>query len=91
MKKIKLIPPFMVLLSGAVTSVMLFAFGCDFLTALIIILAVLIVFYFLGVILMKILLDLWKKEEKENSEALVSPDGEVIEKAVDNGEKEIEG
>lgn len=90
MKKIKLIPPFMVLLSVAITSIMLFAFGCDFLTSLLIILAVLIVFWFLGVIIMKIFEDLWLKEEKKaKEEEPVSPDGEVIEKEADNGEKEV--
>lgn len=86
MQKIRLIPPFVVLLAGAITSIMLFAFGCDLLTALIIILGVMIVFYFLGVILMKIMLDLWEKEAKKQKSAEISPDGEVIEKDADDGE-----
>lgn len=70
MKKIKLLPPFMTFGAGAIASVLLYLFRCDFFTMLIILFVVLVVFYILGVVAMKIFMDCPPKEEpvKETQE-----------------------
>lgn len=47
-RKAKLITPFFMLLAGAITSIAMFAKGVDFLTMLITLLIVLLIFYFIG-------------------------------------------
>lgn len=79
MKKIRLIPPFVTLLAGAITSILLYVFGVNYLFSLVVILFVLIIFYVIGVIAMKILMDM-KKKEKTEQEKTPGEEGEVIEK-----------
>lgn len=68
MKNIRLLPAFVTLLAGAITSITLYIFGFDTFTMMLILLAVLIVFYVLGVIAMKIIMDCSVKEKKEEME-----------------------
>lgn len=77
MKKRKLIPPIVMLTAGLITSIATFWQRYPVKTALFILLAVLIVFYILGFILMKVL-DSFEKEE-----SAIEDEGEVIEKEIE--------
>ena len=76
MKKIRLLPAFVTLLAGAITSITLYLFKVDTLYLLIILLAVLLIFYVLGVVAMKMIIDSAPQKEEEADEN----EGEVIEK-----------
>ena len=84
MKKIRLLPAFVTLLAGAITSITLYVLRVDILTMLLILLAVLLVFYVLGVIAMKIIMDCPPKEKEESPEA---DDGTALE-ADENAERD---
>ena len=58
MKKIKLLPAFITLLAGAITSITLYVTNQDLITTLLVLFIVLFVFYFIGVLAMKIIVDL---------------------------------
>lgn len=87
MKKIRLLPAFVTLLAGAITSITLYLLRVETHIMLLILLAVLIIFYVLGVIAMKIIMDCppKEKEEKEQEEGEVTPKEE--ETADKNAEK----
>lgn len=81
MKKIKLLPPFMTFGAGAIASILLYLFRCDFFTMLIILFVVLVVFYILGVVAMKIFMDCPPKEEpvkEAEEEAESEPETEEV-------------
>lgn len=65
MKKIRLLPAFVTLLAGAITSITLYVLNVETHIMLLILLAVLLVFYVLGVVAMKIILDCPPKEKEE--------------------------
>lgn len=77
MKKIKLLPAFVTLLAGAIASISMYVANQDLVTTLLVVFIVLFVFYFLGVLLMKILVDYMNKKEKDE---MVSEEGQVLEK-----------
>ena len=77
MKKIKLLPAFITLLAGAITSITLYVTNQDLITTLLVLFIVLFVFYFIGVLAMKIIVDFINKKEAEEP---VSEEGQVLEK-----------
>lgn len=77
MKKIKLLPAFVTLLAGAIASISLYVANQDLITTLLVLFIVLFVFYFLGVLAMKILMDYMNKKNKDEK---VSEEGQVLEK-----------
>ncbi len=77
MKKIKLLPAFVTLLAGAITSITLYVTNQDLITTLLVLFIVLFVFYFIGVLAMKIIVDFMNKKEPEPP---VSEEGQVIDK-----------
>lgn len=85
MRKIRLLPAFVTLLAGAITSITLYILRVDTFVMLLILLAVLLVFYVLGVIAMKIIMDCPGKETESESE---STEGEVIQKEDDTSKEE---
>ncbi|MBQ7833546.1 MAG: hypothetical protein IJ336_08230 [Lachnospiraceae bacterium] len=86
MKKIRLLPAFVTLLAGAITSITLYVLNVEPYIMLLILLAVLIIFYVLGVIAMKIIMDCPPKEQEEATE----DEGEVVQKEDENSEKDDE-
>lgn len=77
MKKIRLLPAFITLLAGAIASISLYVTKQDLLTTFLVMFIVLFVFYFIGVLAMKILMDYMNKNEKVDE---VSEEGKVLEK-----------
>lgn len=77
MKKIKLLPAFITLLAGAITSITLYVTNQDLITTLLVLFIVLFVFYFIGVLAMKIIVDYMNKKAPEEP---VSEEGQVLEK-----------
>ena len=77
MKKIKLLPAFITLLAGAITSITLYVTNQDLITTLLVLFIVLFVFYFIGVLAMKIIVDFMNKKEAEEP---VFEEGQVLEK-----------
>ena len=77
MKKTKLIPPFMMLMAGAITSILTFINQYEIKDALFILLFVLIIFYFMGLIVKKIF-DTYTIVNNK----ILEDEGEVIEKEV---------
>ena len=75
--KMKLLPAFLTLLAGAITSIITFCLNYEGKTALFILLAVLLLFYFLGTILQKIILTFEKVNQLEQQK---KEEGKVIEK-----------
>ncbi len=76
MKKRKLLAPFLMLFSGAVASIVMFRLGFDLEEMLGRLLLILVVFYIIGVLITKML----DKFERQNEEAVIREEGEVIEK-----------
>ena len=68
MKKIRLLPAFVTLLAGAITSITLFVLNVEMHIMLLILLAVLLVFYVLGVVAMKMIMDCPPKEKEDSAE-----------------------
>lgn len=83
--KRKLIPPFLMLVSGLITSIMTYVLHYDVKRSLITLLVVLIIFYILGSIL-KYILDVFEKQ----NEAKALDEGEVIAKAAEGEESDVE-
>jgi len=77
MKKIKLLPAFITLLAGAITSISLYVTNQDLITTLLVLFIVLFIFYFLGVLAMKIIVDHVNKKATLDP---VSEEGQVLEK-----------
>lgn len=81
MKKIRLLPAFVTLLAGAISSISMYVTGQDLITTLLGTFIVLFVFYFIGVLAMKIIIDSFDK--KKDSKETVSEEGQVLEKDVE--------
>lgn len=86
MKNIRLLPAFVTLLAGAITSITLYVLRVETHIMLSILLAVLLIFYVLGVIAMKIIMDCPPKEKEENAQ----PEGEMVSKEEETAEKDTE-
>lgn len=84
MNKLKLLPPFVTLSAGAITSIVLYLFQLDFLTMILILFAVLLVFYFLGVLAMKIIMDSAPKEDAAETKEENGEPKEEAQKEEDN-------
>ncbi len=80
MKKVKLLPAFITLLAGAIASISMYVTNQDLITTLLVLFIVLFVFYFLGVLAMKILVDYMNKNDKNEKDESVSEEGKVLEK-----------
>ena len=78
--RIKLLPAFITLLAGSITSIITFCLHYEGKTALIILLVVLLLFYILGVLLQKILVSF----EMKNKETKSLEEGKVVEKEIDS-------
>lgn len=83
-KKLKLLPAFVMLLAGALTSIITFVIGYSIKSALIILLIVLIIFYILGSVLQKLIFKFEEankpQEEEQEEEEQPQPEGTVVEK-----------
>lgn len=79
MKKIRLLPAFIILLAGAITSITLYVTEQDLITTLLVLFIVLFVFYFIGVLAMKIIVDFMNKKQPEEP---VGEEGQVLEKEI---------
>jgi len=75
--KRKLMPPFIMLFAGAIASIVMYLNDYEIKTMLWILIAVLIVFYIIGVLIKKTLDSFYEELEKSDS---VADEGEVIEK-----------
>ena len=87
--RLKLMPAFLTLLAGAITSIMTYRFQYEGKTALIILLAVLLFFYTMGCILQKLIITFEQENEKERQKA-AEEEGKVVEKenaSSEEGEK----
>ena len=81
-QKRKLIPPFIMLLSGAITSITMYLWHYELKDMLIVLLCVLLVFYFTG----EVIKWMFDRFEAQNEQARMD-EGEVIEKEPDeNGD-----
>lgn len=85
--KMKLLPAFLTLLAGAITSIITFILDYEGKTALFILLAVLLLFYLLGTILQKVILTFEKGNELEQHK---KDEGKVIEKDTVKGDTNTE-
>ena len=84
-KKLKLLPAFVMLLAGALTSIVTYLVRYELKTALIILLCVPILFYILGLVLQKIIFSFEKANmPEETSEEDNSEEGKVVEKDGEN-------
>ncbi|MDE6951156.1 MAG: hypothetical protein K2P64_09605 [Lachnospiraceae bacterium] len=83
-KKRKLIPPFVMLTAGAVTSILMVVKGCELNEFLARLLTILIVFYVLGCVLKDIL----DRIDRQNTPPEPEEEDEVIEKDTEDGETE---
>lgn len=85
--KMKLLPAFLTLLAGSITSIITFCLDYEGKTALFILLAVLLLFYLLGTILQKVILTFEKKNDLEQQK---KEEGKVIEKDTVKGDTKTE-
>lgn len=86
MKKIRLLAPFLTLLSAAVSSIIMFRADYDTTELLIILLCVMVFFYIAGSVIQKKVISFMEQiEEKERIEA--ENEGEVIEKEAPSAEE----
>lgn len=83
MKKTRMIPPLLMLVAGAITSIITYVYNYEIKVMLFTLLFVLIVFYILGVVVKRILDSLAAQLEKSLKE-----EGEVIEKQVEEENQE---
>lgn len=81
--KTKMIPPFIMLLAGAITSIITFKMHYEMKNALLVLLAVLLVFYIVGCFIKK----MFDSFEKANTKEETNEEGEVISKQMEDGEK----
>lgn len=80
--QLRFLPAFIMLLAGAVTSIITYCVGYSSKSALIILLLVLLVFYILGAILQKLILKFEEanKPKQKSEEAKKEEEGTVVEK-----------
>ncbi len=87
MKKRKLLAPFLMLFSGTAAGIVMFRLNYDLKETLEWLLLILISFYIIGVLIAKML----DKFERQNEEAVIQEEGEVIEKeAEEDAESDID-
>lgn len=84
-KKLKLLPAIISLLAGAVTSILTFCFRYEGKTAILIVVAVLLAFYLVGMIVQRTIYSFELKNESEK----LKQEGKVVEKE-DNKEDNAE-
>jgi len=83
----KLLPAFLTLLAGSITSIITFCLDYEGKAALFILLAVLLLFYLLGTILQKVILTFEKGNDLEQQK---KEEGKVIEKDTVKGDTKTE-
>ena len=80
-KRLKMFPVFLMLLAGAITSIITYALNYEGKTALLILLAVLLFFYVVGSLFKNMLIRFEKElQEKEEERAYIDDEGKVVEK-----------
>ena len=84
--RLKLFPPFLMLVAGSITSIMTYHFQYEFKTALLVLLSVLLVFYCLGLLLVNVIASFDKKNEEERR-AKEEEEGIVVEENNSQGER----
>ena len=87
--KMKLLPAFLTLLAGSITSIITFCLDYEGKAALFILLAVLLLFYLLGTILQKVILTFEKGNDLEQQKK-EEEEGKVIEKDTVKGDTKTE-
>ena len=89
MRKIKLLAPFLMLLSGLIASIMMFYYHYEKKQLLLILVLVMLLFYAVGAFIQKQVNQFIQKQEEEEA-ARKAQEGEVIEKeAVENDSASI--
>lgn len=92
MKRFKLIPPFLTLLSGAVVSIVMFICGCETIELLLWLLGVMILFYIAGCVIQNRLtyfvVQIEEQEAAEEAERLKKETEEITDTEEDNAETE---
>lgn len=87
--KLKYIPPFLMLLAGAVSSIVMFTMHYELKTTLSVLLVVLIVFYIAGVLLKVMFMKFTPDTEQMKEEgAVIEKEGEAESIAVEEQEEE---
>lgn len=89
MRKIKMLAPFLMLLSGLIASVMMFFYQYEKKQMLLILVLVMVIFYLIGALIQRQVNQFIQKYEEEEAERKAK-EGEVIEKqAADEQEAEM--
>lgn len=88
MKKNKLFAPFLMLLAGAVVSIVMYIKRYDLQQMLTILIGVLVIFYLIGWLIQKKVWNFMKQIKEKEAEEKALEEGEVIEKEL-SGEKEL--
>lgn len=86
MKKNKLFAPFLMLLAGAVVSIVMYIKQYNLQQMLTILICVLVVFYLIGCLIQKKVSDFIKQIEEKEAEEKAAKEGEVIEKELSEEE-----
>ena len=86
-KNLKMLPIYLMLITGAVTSIITYMLHYEGKTALLILLGVLLFFYIAGSMLAS-LINRFEKEQEEKERARIEEEGKVVEKELSqDGEK----
>lgn len=86
-KNLKMLPIYLMLITGAVTSIITYMLHYEGKTALLILLGVLLFFYITGSMLAS-LINRFEKEQEEKERARLDEEGKVVEKEISqDGEK----
>ena len=86
-KNLKMLPIYLMLITGAVTSIITYMMHYEGKTALLILLGVLLFFYIAGSMLAS-LINRFEKEQEEKERARLDEEGKVVEKEISqDGEK----
>lgn len=86
-KNLKMLPLYLMLITGAVTSIITYMLHYEGKTALLILLGVLLFFYIAGSMFAN-LIDRFEKEQEEKERARIEEEGKVVEKELSqDGEK----
>lgn len=86
-KNLKMLPIYLMLITGAVTSIITYMMHYEGKTALLILLGVLLFFYIAGSMLAS-LINRFEKEQEEKERARIEEEGKVVEKELSqDGEK----
>ena len=90
--RLKLFPPMLMLVAGSITSIMTYHFQYELKAALLILLSVLLVFYILGLIFVRVVETFDRKNaleqaKREAEEAAAEQDGTIVEISGSQGEE----